>query len=470
MPKSRGDKLLYGIILIAYMALGALFAIYTPAWQSPDEPAHTNYARQIAEAGCCPVIETGDWDSAYLSKLTGGRFAPDLLGELDTIQYEDHHPPLYYLLASLVYHLSAGDLVALRLFSVLLGAGVVALSYAVAREVLPKQTQIALGVMALVAFLPQHLHMLSSVNNDALAELVVAAALLLIARMGNRSLPDQTPPPGPLSPSLWRASDASGRGSSSASIRYVFGLGLTVGIAFLTKLTIYFLAPLCALAIWLHWRSRGGARSEFARQILVCALVAGAIGGIWWLRNISVYGFPDLFGLAAHDAVVQDQLRTADYMARHGFSSTLSNALGTIFKSFVGQFGWMALPLDGVLGGWIYRGFGLLALVGLAGGFLSARAIRQSQRNIILIFCGAAVLVALQVAYYNLEFVQWQGRYLYPALIPIALALVGGLEYWRGRLLGRWAASKWLLPLGLMGLAALDVYLLFRVIVPGLSP
>ena len=36
--------------------------------------------------------------------------------------------------------------------------------------------------MALVAFLPQHLSMMASVNNDALAEVLVALALLWLIR------------------------------------------------------------------------------------------------------------------------------------------------------------------------------------------------------------------------------------------------------------------------------------------------
>ena len=91
----------------------------------------------MAEGDCCPRIEAGDWSSQYLAQLTSGRFAPELLGELDNIQYENHHPPLYYLLASAVYRLTGGDLISLRLFSLALGAGVVALSYFISRRVLP---------------------------------------------------------------------------------------------------------------------------------------------------------------------------------------------------------------------------------------------------------------------------------------------------------------------------------------------
>ena len=173
---------LFAIVLAAYLLAGVLFAINTPAWQAPDEPAHYNTIRQVAETGCCPRIESGDWDSDYLQLLTSTKFAAEHLDRFDSIQYEDHHPPLYYLAAATVFRFSAGNLIALRLLSVLLGAITVTLSYVIAMRIAPQRPQIALAVMALVAFLPQHLAMMSAVNNDALAELIVAAGLLWTVR------------------------------------------------------------------------------------------------------------------------------------------------------------------------------------------------------------------------------------------------------------------------------------------------
>ena len=422
----------FALILAGYLLVGALYAVYTPAWQAPDEPAHYNAIRQVAQHGCCPLIESGDWDSAYLQQLTSAKFAPEHLDRLSTVQYEDHQPPLYSLLAAVVYRLGAGAMLPLRLFSMLLGAGVVALSYAITRCALPGAPHMTLLVMALVAFLPQHMSMLAAVNNDALAELLVALSLLWILRYL-----DGQPAP------VWQ-------------------LGLLVGCAFLTKLTVYFLAALAALALWLHWRGSGRPASELARRLAVFALTAGLLGGLWWLRNAGVYGWPDVLGLGAHDAVVADQLRSADYIAEQGAGAYLQNMLGTFFRSFIGQFGWMALPLDGILGGWLYRGFGLLMLAGALGAWQGARRIKPP---VLMVMLAGLALVALQTAYYNLEFVQWQGRYFFPALIPLALLLVCGLDRW----LGRWLQQRWIL-LAALGLAALDVYLLFGVIVPGLSP
>jgi hypothetical protein len=80
--------------------------------------------------------------------------------------------------------------------------------------------------------------------------------------------------------------------------------------------------------------------------------------------------------------------------------------------------------------------------------------------------------------YYNLTFVQHQGRYLFPALIPIALAAVVGLGQWAAWIIqalrlklpnSRAAveAALVLAPVALM--AMLDVFALYRFIVPALA-
>ena len=303
MAHTQLERAAFIAILVGYLVVGALYALSTPAWQAPDEPAHYNYIRQVAEAGCCPRIEPGDWDSAALAQLTSSRFAPQRLRLLPSVQYEDHQPPLYYLLASPLFQLSEGALAPLRLFSVLLGAGVVALSFVISRQLLLSQPHVALAVMALVAFLPQHVAMLASVNNDALAELLVGLCLLWMLRYLNADT-SLNPP------------DESGGSRKHAAKRYAhrlfhspWGAGLLVGAAFLTKLTIYFLALLVPLAIWLRWRGEKRGLPELARALASFALVAGAIGGLWWLRNAHTYGFPDILALGAHDVVVADPLR-----------------------------------------------------------------------------------------------------------------------------------------------------------------
>ena len=60
------------IIVLAYLIVGTLYAVYTPNWQIPDEPAHYNYIAQIADDGALPVLEMGDWQQAYQDALDDG--------------------------------------------------------------------------------------------------------------------------------------------------------------------------------------------------------------------------------------------------------------------------------------------------------------------------------------------------------------------------------------------------------------
>ncbi len=440
------------LLLLAYGIVGALFAIYTPAWQAPDEPAHYNYIAQLAQNGCCPVIEAGDWDSAYLETLKANRFAPDLLANLSAVQYEDHQPPLYYLLGALIYGVTDGSLTALRLYSVALGAGIVLAAYAVSMTLLPGKAPVALGAAALVAFLPQHLAILASVNNDALGNLIIAVTLLAALHylQGQRVRP-------------WQ-------------------LGLLVGVGLLTKVSTLFMVGVVGVAILLKlWPGRASLVQwlrAVVREGLAFALPALLLGGLWWARSISVYGFPDIFGLRQHDLVVADQARTADLIAQVGFGQYLSSAVQTTFNSFWGQFGWMGVPMPG----WVYTliiGLLLLCLSGYVVGRLgngSAVSLQGDARKMGLLLALMLLLAVLAYLYYNTVFLQLQGRYMFTGLIPFALLLACGFDGWvstvRARLpiAGRFAIAAYVTALPFAAFALLDVYLLWRVIVPALQP
>jgi 4-amino-4-deoxy-L-arabinose transferase-like glycosyltransferase len=348
---------------------------------------------------------------------------------------------MYYLLASLAFKLTNGSLVALRLFSVLIGAGVVLGAYAVGKALLPTQPQIALGAAAIVAFVPQHVAMLAAVNNDGLAELVVALALWLTIR-------------------YLKTQDVK-----------TWQLGVLVGIGLLTKLSTIFLIGLIPFAILLKWWLQRREKPFPLRALVAFALPVLILGGIWWARNISIYGFPDVFGLGRHNLVVADQARTTDEIARVGFSQYLTNSLELTFNSFWGQFGWMAFPLQS----WIYAlisVFLLLAAVGWLLGFryrLPAEPNRMAQRAAWLVLCLTALAAVAQYIYYNLEFLQLQGRYMYPGLISFGIGLALGFDGWRRLLRVEHGLRIYAGVAVILLLIPLDLYLIWRVI-PGLAP
>jgi hypothetical protein len=81
-----------------------------------------------------------------------------------------------------------------------------------------------------------------------------------------------------------------------------------------------------------------------------------------------------------------------------------------------------------------YLGLTLLAMVGLSVAALDAWrrpgcAELVKRRDLLVIVVGALALVVAGIVSYNLTFIQPQGRYLFPALVPIALLLA--LGWWR---------------------------------------
>lgn len=434
------------LTLVVYVGLGFLFAWRTPDWQAPDEPAHYNYIAQVTGGNLLPVIQPGDWDSQYLDQLKASGFDPAQLDRLETIRYENHQPPLYYWLAAPVYSLTDGSLLALRMVSVILGAGTVTLAFFIARLTLPQQPAVAVGTAALVAFTPQHLSILSSVNNDALAGLIVAAILLACLRIL--------------------------RGNDTSPLL----LGVLVGLGFITKTTTYFMAGVALLTLFIQWRLNKGA---LWRQIVPFGMSAALFAVLYWGRNISVYGFPDFLGLRAHDAVVVGQRRTVTLMEQTGTLGYLEQAVMTVFNSFWGQFGWMAAPMFNLFSpsdNVIYPALLAFVIVALVGWLLWVFSPQHRVRvpvmpgsvRLWLLHGLVIVLTFAMLVYYNTEFVQFQGRYLFPALIPIALVLVFGLYLFLRRFVSKPIARGVLLAT-LTLFPLLDVYLIWRVIPGALS-
>ncbi len=143
----------------------------------------------------------------------------------------------------------------------------------------------------------------------------------------------------------------------------------------------------------------------------------------------------------------------------------------------------MAAPLPGRVVG-LLAVVTLVAAVGLLLAFRDARrqtpgdgslATRHSslvtRHSLHILVLGLTFLLTLALhVFYNLTFVQHQGRYLFPALIPIAVGFTAGLSYWLRPLVRRWPRSGYLLPLGLaLLLGGVSLYALWRIL-PGLAP
>lgn len=451
----RIEYTVIGFIIAAYLVLAWQYAERTPDWQAPDEPAHYNYVRQIVDEHKLPELELGDWQQQYQDELVMSGFRPDLLDRLDTVQYEDHQPPLYYLLQALIYALTDGDLLAMRLFSALLGAGVVICAWAIIWVTAPNWPSMALTGAGFVAFLPQHLAIMGSVSNDALTELIVGMTLLAcVIYLGCSRDQDRDP------------------GAAAMRIPPV-ALGVLVGLALLTKTTIYFLGGIVVLVVLLRWRRARWSLREGSAHLAAVLIPALLMGGLWWGRNLAVYGGTDFTGLTRHNEVTIGQKRTEEYIEVDLGGSErqyVENFVETSFHSFWGQFGWMALPMPVN----IYRIFLLFMLVVASGLVMMFRrkrwpsTLNAPQTDVMIIFLLVIALVAVAYLLYNRDFVQFQGRYMYPALIPLAFLVAAGLAGWTSLFSDVLPGLDWLPVTAMVGLALFAWYALNTYIEPNL--
>ncbi|MBC7236580.1 MAG: hypothetical protein H5T69_12140, partial [Chloroflexi bacterium] len=388
--------------------------------------------RHIAETGALPVLKVGDYPAAYLEEIKSKRFPPEM--PVDAIAYEAHQPPLYYVLATPIY-LGARNgsnrsaALALRFFTLCLSTCALYAGYRAVRMALPGHVWLARGSLAMAATLPMHIAMAAGINNDALAELMINGA-------------------------AWAAFATSARAWRP---RRAAVLGLLLGLAFLTKMQSYVAFALVLGALLYDVAIGKLSKRQAASAGGLMLGVAGLVAMPWLVRNLAVYGPADLLALRRHDMVVKGQLTTASWLAQVTPAKAASSFLRTTFQSFWGQFGWMAAPLDQRL----YAVLGLfvgLSLLGLAG--IGRRLLRREiclggalSRATAIMLVWVAV-TALGYLWWNVRFVQHQGRYLFPALMPIALGLVLG---WRALYREFWRAGLALIALAFLALLALGL-------------
>ncbi len=418
------------VLVCCYLVSAANFAITTPAWQAPDEPAHYNYIAHVASGGGLPVLEAGDYNQALVEKcISLGSTCGDIV---ENLRYESHQPPLYYISAVPIFWLSGGNLVALRLFSALIGVGVIILTFECVNTIFPQRDLISLGAAAFVALLPMHVAVLSAVNNDGLVELLVVATLAQLVRW--ISLVFQNPV----------AKETRTRRPAGRLIL----IGGLIGLGMLTKAGAYVLLPLCGLAVvtvTIAIRRRVTTRQTASKDpsaidvwrpavlnflsVLIPALAIAL--PIWW-HNADVYGMLDPLGLHRHAQVVIGQPRTSEWISTFGWGSYWLRAISITVKSFLGAFGWLTLFMDD----WVYGALMLFVTVAFVGLLLAIlRSIQNrhiqwtTQRGWQI---AAMVLLFLSVlasyVWYNLTFVQHQGRYLFPALVVVGMGVAVG---WR---------------------------------------
>ncbi len=145
-----------------------------------------------------------------------------------------------------------------------------------------------------------------------------------------------------------------------------------------------------------------------------------------WVRNVNLYGAWDILGLHFHDTVVVGQQTTAEFLAKNGSIAYSERAMTFTFRSFWGAFGWLSVFMDSriYLLLLVFTGIVLCGLLWSLARFISGRPetdLDRFQFWILGFFTVFVLAVFASYAWYNIKFVQHQGRYFLWGLLPISV-------------------------------------------------
>jgi 4-amino-4-deoxy-L-arabinose transferase-like glycosyltransferase len=416
------------LLLIIFVLLGTVYSIVTPLFEASDELWHYPFIKRLADGEGLPVLDPanpGPWRQEagqpplYYALGALATFWIDT-GDINEVRWINPHADIgipqpdgnvnmvvHGPRAAFPWQGTALAMHIVRLLSVLMGAGTVALTYFTTCEVLPGRRHIALAAAALTAFTPMFLFISSVINNDNLVNVFSAWALLLLVRFardnGQRTTDD-------------RPSTIARRPSPVVGPAFI---GLVIGLAALSKLGGALLGVLAVLACAAVARRARSLRAGLVPLVLI-GTVAALVAGWWYVRNWTLYG--DLTGLN----------RFLDVVGRRHLAATPVELWGErwgFMAAYWGFFGGVNVLMPTL----IYNILNILALLALAG--LVAYFARKLYVDRLKLERWLSLLLLLAwIALVTAGVVQWagqtpasQGRLLFPAITALSTLFALGL-------------------------------------------
>ena len=435
-PKS----VLYLILALA-LVRGILYAAVVPPWQAPDEPPQFERAKA--------ALTAIDWASdsqnppAWYDDLAQSLFTFNFFDFLDTSRpaYSPHAPISRYvalyqeyyggLYSSRVTYAFIGwplllsntnditlQLYLLRLTTVLMNVVIIFLAFLITKTIFPRDPFMILGVPIFLLFIPQHTHLLSTVNNGNLAELLATLAFYFMVK-------------GFIKGFTWQ----------NITLILVFSLA-----AMWTKATAYFLlVALGVMGIFLIWEYR-----RYWRWLLPTGIILAMLAYIFAPERLKLL-IPSGWALWQTKGFYLDPIVPQD-----------------LFRSFWAMPGWTILSLHPIWYTLLVTGC-VLAVVGLIILIIKKWPMIRTGKykpqiqvlTVMLVAVVASVIILLAWNGLNHSIVYRQGRSIYPVIVCISTFLLLG---WRQFIPQVWR------KIGLLGLAMVvflfDSLVLFNYIIP----
>ena len=416
------DRLLATLIVTLGLLHALIYALVIPPWGLLDESQHFHYIQVVAQEHRLPVM----WRDRLSEEIVDSIFAvkryvtlgadgmPDRArisapGLLDTESYEAHHPPLYFAVLALFYPLGPSDVLSklfvLRVVGVVLSSVTLIVVWKSSRWLWPGHAWIAVVATLFVALNPERAASAARLSNDVLLEVMCAVAFGLLSLAWAKGL----------------------------SYRLALALAIVLGLATLTKFSGFLILPIVVLG-WIvgalvqrqPWRTT-------TRQILV--IVAGTAACMFPVvaRNLILYN--DITGIRAFIAhtgplvtgPVSELVVVGVVDLFRNSWAILWDGVRVVSKPSAALL-YLALAAETVV----------VAVVLLRAWVRQDRQFTPLIRGVMLTALAALILVSTStlLGYVRGLLPTVQGRFLLPALVPLAWLVGFGLwlvgSRWRG--------------------------------------
>jgi 4-amino-4-deoxy-L-arabinose transferase-like glycosyltransferase len=372
------------LIITTAICCRIAFCLFTPTFYAPDEQSHFNYIKYLYEYHKLPVQ----------TKII----------ERDKTKnnWEYYQPPLYYLIAVSVYAASGSlsnlisgtfdneyfQVIAIRVFSIVLWIINVAFIFKILGNLQIKNTFFRTAVLCVVCLLPTYTFLSSVINNDNLLITLGGAILFTLTR--------------------------------EISYRNSLLTGVLLGLAFLAKTNAVVYLFFAAIVLITHLYRKEFSFALACRHCVLIFFIPTLLFAPCGIRNINLYN--SVFAVNMSNIPFDwPSLPTA-----------VKYILETVITTFWATSGIhnniKFMPKISELITYILLACFLFSL--LSRQKSNALQFLQETKLFILASAGTFILNIVLVLQFALLYRQSQGRFLFPSLIPIAILIAIGVMVW----------------------------------------
>ncbi|HLG73865.1 MAG TPA: hypothetical protein VK009_25885 [Chloroflexota bacterium] len=390
-----------GVSCALFAVLAGQFLWVTPILETSDATGHYRYVRAVARDGHLLTASTDPYSAAqeggqpplyYL--VAGAVLRPFPDGDLDSVLVPDtHNSAGSGLTKNFSFHrpfkgFPQGAELAVRmveLFSIACGIVTVSCAVLLARLLEPCMPGLWLAAGCAAAVVPAFDFLSTGVTNDNLVAALCSVTLVLLAK--------------------WQLDAAARWGWLSA---------IALWLAVMTKFIAIGLAGCYLLALLFREQDAAGRLRGLAKLTLTGAVIAG-----WWfVRNVQLYGEPT--GIMGINRAYYGSGYAPLHLSAGDALQRLASQLPRTFYTFFVAFGHynidapLAFPLLGLAGG-----------LGAAAGV--AVLVRRRNEPVVGLLLSWPAIAGVQIVGYSI-ISGGEGRFLYPAMAPLAVLAATG---WR---------------------------------------